>query len=344
MTKNKNLYLVWNDIIGSRTEIFGFVAIWIVLFHINSNIGFFGFPGAGIISKVISIGNAGVDIFLFLSAIGLCHSMSKNTTFVFYKNRTKRVVVPYLLLAIPFFVWLDLIFSKAGIGKFTLDLITINYWITGNYPLWYVAFIIVFYALFPIIYKLDQKTKHITTFCFLCAAVIVEYLLFISNNILYINAERALSRIPIFLFGILFSAIIPKLKDKNLALSASILLLLGLSIFVSFYKIAMPIVIKRYLYGVLAICIVFVYAFIRKVMPLKYLYLILDWLGNISFEIYIVHVFILRIIKEYNLWSLVSQKWFWYIVITTSSILLAKFVSNLTNKITNGWRQRFNGK
>ncbi|MCH5211596.1 MAG: hypothetical protein J1G06_01135 [Oscillospiraceae bacterium] len=53
-----------------RNSIYGFCAIWIVLFHV------YGGPEKelSIVGNLISCGNMGVDIFLFLS--GVCLSLS----------------------------------------------------------------------------------------------------------------------------------------------------------------------------------------------------------------------------------------------------------------------------
>lgn len=55
-----------NNIMKYRGELFGFAALWIVMFHICNQIGlpFGGFFGKAC-TKVIKWGNRGVDLFLF---------------------------------------------------------------------------------------------------------------------------------------------------------------------------------------------------------------------------------------------------------------------------------------
>lgn len=145
--KEKIKHFSWKDVLNLRLETFGFCAIWIVLFHIYSNIGIIDFPGASIVSLVIAVGNCSVDIFLFLSAIGLYHSMTRNSVGTFYKNRVLRVMIPFVLVAIPFFVWFDFFYAGDGVGQFFLNLSTLNYWLALDYPVWYVSFVAVWYLI-----------------------------------------------------------------------------------------------------------------------------------------------------------------------------------------------------
>lgn len=331
MIRNKFKDFSWNDIMSNRTEIFGLVAIWIILFHINNNIGFFRLPVVSAFSRLIAVGNAGVDIFLFLSAIGLYYSISKNTISTFYKNRFARVIIPYIILAIPYFIWYDFIFAKDGIGQFLLNVGTINYWINGEHPVWYVAFIVIAYLIFPLIHYLDKKTRHISTIAAIPLSILVEYLLLKSNNILYQNAERALSRIPIFFFGYFFvSVITKKINNKNLIVISFLSIAIGIATFLILNN--NHIVIKRYMFGIIGVSFVLAYSFLRKIFNVQWIRTILNFLGTISFEIYVVHVLLLRLISNYGLWEKIPYKIIWYIGIILVSIFIAKLLSLFVSK------------
>ena len=68
--------LTFSKIMAQRLAVFGISAIWILIFHLQNNLGAIKLPR---VPAIINMGNMGVDIFLFLSAIGLCHSMKKNS-------------------------------------------------------------------------------------------------------------------------------------------------------------------------------------------------------------------------------------------------------------------------
>ena len=87
----------------NRIAIMGFAAMWILILHVwypcfydNGAIPnlFEGF--------IVGSGYVGVDIFMFLSAIGLFYSLENNSIIVFYKHRIKRLLFPVLIISIIF--------------------------------------------------------------------------------------------------------------------------------------------------------------------------------------------------------------------------------------------------
>ncbi len=321
----------WKDVMRYRNEIFGIAAIWILFFHIHNYVGGSSFLPLKMIFRVVSKGNMGVDIFLFLSAIGIYASAQKNSVSDFYANRIKRVLIPYLIMSTLYFVWYNFFEASRGIWGFLGDVTTVNFWLLPDYPVWYVAFIIIAYALFPLIYKLDVKTKHISTVCLIVVSVIGEYLLYVSDSWLFDNAERAFSRIPVFLFGVLLAPRI--LKGNRIDLwKVALLSALGGGLFVIICLKSFDIVITRYIYGVIGICAIVVYGFFRELVNIKLLGKILLWFGGISFEIYILHVLLIRIVRYNEWWGLIPRV-LWYIVIPLISVALAKAVSMLCDYI-----------
>lgn len=100
----------WRDVMNCRNELFGISILWIIAFHIYCQTGIVGIKAEGfgkwvsiLLSMFLYRGNIGVDIFLFLSAIGLSKSIQNNNTAAFNKHRFHRVGIPYLFLAVPFF-------------------------------------------------------------------------------------------------------------------------------------------------------------------------------------------------------------------------------------------------
>ncbi len=259
--------------------------------------------------------------------------MEHNSASVFYKNRVRRIILPYVIPALLFFVWYNFIFLKDGFVQFLFNLTTVNYWITGDHPTWYVAFAIILYAAYPIIHKLDTKTKHISTAVLIFISVVFELVLLVTNSAFYTLCERALSRLPIFLIGVWLAPFILQRKKISLLVVFSALAILAatMGILIFFYA-AIPIILVRYIYGVMGVCIILVYAYIRKQKLTNFLGVIFAWLGKISLEIYVVHVFILRIISGNSLWNALPA-WCWYVVLLSFSVLLAKLLSLSVSKI-----------
>lgn len=90
------------NILGKETRKvwMGFAILWIYIFHLlyfyPSQNYYYYFTWIDKIFAYIYKGWLGVDIFLFLSAYGLCHSYEKNSLEIYYLNRFKRIVPIYI--------------------------------------------------------------------------------------------------------------------------------------------------------------------------------------------------------------------------------------------------------
>ena len=123
-----------------RKEIFGFAALMIVFGH-SQDFVHSVFPDP--LVSVIGYGGIGVTMFAFLSGID-----NNDDILNFYKKRIKRVIIPYLLIAIPFCLFLD-IYEQKDVLLFLQDVTCISYWIKGR-GAWYVAWLIPVYAVYPL--------------------------------------------------------------------------------------------------------------------------------------------------------------------------------------------------
>ena len=73
-----------------RSALMGLAMILVFLHHARSEK--FGFTPTGIWNECFQYFSLSVDIFLFLSAFGLCFSLKKNSIKKFYYNRFKRIL------------------------------------------------------------------------------------------------------------------------------------------------------------------------------------------------------------------------------------------------------------
>ena len=84
-----------NVISQERSGVFGLAILWIMLFHSSLR---FDWPPLHLIKAT---GYCGVDVFLFLSGIGLYYSMENDPSPAhFYKKRALRVLLPYAVVAV----------------------------------------------------------------------------------------------------------------------------------------------------------------------------------------------------------------------------------------------------
>ena len=83
-------------ILSNRSFLMGVAMIMVIVYHlfcwVYNPIGIF------------NIGYIGVDVFLFLSGLGLSYSYEKNSIVHFYKNRIKRIYPIYLLSVLATYI------------------------------------------------------------------------------------------------------------------------------------------------------------------------------------------------------------------------------------------------
>lgn len=330
-----------------RNELYGIAAIWIVLFHValyttplqikvinDANLW------QTIINHILVIirwfflrGNMGVDIFLFFSSIGLYQSFHNNNLSRFYVRRFNRVVIPYLLVAVVYFAWHDFVRFNNGVGQYLLNLTTAELWISGKFPLWYASFIVIMYAIYPLLYKWDEKTKHVSTILIIISWVAFTAFMWYKHIPLYVYCERAVSRFPIFLLGIIAAPHVLKgdgfpIKRWLLVLSC-LVVLLGFA-FVAFVHV--PTFIRRYILGTVGIGIIVIWTTIRNKGCLRHIAKPLMFVGAMTFETYLIHVVIKEIIGINGWWS-VCPTWMWYIIVLVLTIPLAWCLIKLTDAI-----------
>ena len=180
-----------------RGAIMGMAALWILFFHEWQKL-FVDSGTIGEVEKYIQrIGFCGVDIFLFLSGIGLVFAISKGTVASFYYRLLKRVFLPFLIVGI-----LRAVTEKWSFAVFWKNVLCINFYQSNMYSfLWFVPMILTFYVLFPLYYKIFSKASNKLMFT---GAV---FLLWLMLTLCFRETLRSdlwgfTNRIPVFLFGI----------------------------------------------------------------------------------------------------------------------------------------------
>ena len=182
-----------------RGAIMGFAALWIFFFHewqpiFEGHVKIFWVE-----SFIKKIGFGGVDIFLFLSGMGLTYSVKKsNNILVFYYKRIKRILLPFVFVAL-----LHYRFNGWSAGQLLQNVLCIGFYRTSIYVfLWFVPAILTFYLFFPFYYRLFIGSSGKVRFT-LCALVVwLLCTLFASDSMRY-DLFGFTNRIPIFLIGIL---------------------------------------------------------------------------------------------------------------------------------------------
>lgn len=310
-----------NSILQYRTQIMGFSALWILLFHSYGS-GLYDFLKP--FKPLLAYGWAGVDIFLFLSGLGIGLSLQKKPTFLqFIQRRLKRIFLPYFIGV----CFLHIFVYNFDIIRFLLDVTTIGYWIPYNdhyiISFWYVCVILFFYVIsYPIFFLLKKYTKLF--FIIFCA---ISFIVYFQTD----YANFVFGRIPIYFLGMLLSLYTNHEFKRHIII---IITIISLTTFILLsvltynwggnYITELKIKIPSFFLITPGIIISLTKLFdVIKIK--KFVNKIFSFFGSISLEIYLVHWAILMFLKEFN----IELNWILYLALSILFSLVIKQIATL---------------
>jgi peptidoglycan/LPS O-acetylase OafA/YrhL len=295
-----------------RMPLMGLAAIWIVIYHSFSfGPGFLG----SILQFFRSIGYFGVDIFFFLSGLGLMMGWYKKrySLKAFYMRRFLRIMPAYWIVILLGLAARSVLGAPCPIGKFVANFFCVGYLTHQQtiFGLWFVGAIIILYLAFPVLaYILTKSQKSfmpvvIVTFVSLAIAIFLGWAEHGSHLIPFIL------RWPAFFLGMYTGLCIVTQNyiyiDK---VSPRVLCLLLFTGFILLFSIRLrPIYITKsflwqkgiYFYPCVLMSYPFCYFAARLCNRYKDFYITkrlletLSFLGKISWEICVVHIVALNI-------------------------------------------------
>ncbi|MFC2661701.1 MAG: CDP-glycerol glycerophosphotransferase family protein [Eubacterium sp.] len=206
----------FNWISKYRNELFGIAMLSIMFHHFCENYwqavtaavipaAHVGAKGAFFLGYHTYVGSIGVEIFLFLSGMGLYYSYHKNPDLKrFYKRRMHRILVPYFLIAIPFWCIKDLVLQPLNMTQVMKDLFFYTFFSQGVASIWFIGLLIALYLTFPIMYALVGKSRRASGINLLIIIAAVNLLMFVLDRRMpefASNINIAMTRVPIFAIG-----------------------------------------------------------------------------------------------------------------------------------------------
>lgn len=208
-----------------RGEIMGFFALWIWFFHLWTPIA----ANLPVLSSVEAflqrIGFTSVDVFFFLSGMGMIYAISKHSTLEFYKRRLLRVYLPFFITSL-----LQTVCYHWGIRKFIKAVTGYGFYFDPNQPQWFAPAILTLYLFFPLYHRFFQRSKIKGRF--IGITLLVWLLLSLGlNGTLRRDLYGFTNRIPVFLIGVWFgwlSKTDSLLSSKRLYAACTFALLIGL--------------------------------------------------------------------------------------------------------------------
>lgn len=155
----------WNIISKKRLDLFGFATISILIFHYcedvvnQENAGVMVYSFAQLYNFLI--GSIGVEIFLFLSGVGLWFSLkNKSDVRHFLGKRIERLLIPYCIWGALFWWIKDIVIEQTGITQFFKDYALISFWTEGNRTVWYIGIITILSVFFPLLYRAFDSSEE----------------------------------------------------------------------------------------------------------------------------------------------------------------------------------------
>lgn len=205
-----------------RVPIMGLAALWILFFHAWRP-ALVGVPILGTIENYLQkLGFCGVDIFFFLSGIGLTYSIKKTTLGKYYYKRIKRIIVPFVIMVIA-----RGLKENWTVMEYIRRILPYDFYTVSIYTvLWFVPAIVTLYAVFPLYYKFFEKSVSKVRFTLMGLLVWFAALIALKNT-MRIDLYGFTNRIPIFMIGILCGWIA---QNKEVCFTKLTYILLGFTL------------------------------------------------------------------------------------------------------------------
>src|SRR5574344_883135 len=319
-----------------RAEQMGIAMLFIILFHVS-------LPRSDMFFGLRRIGNIGVDMFLFLSGVGLWFSWMRNPSVRhFFTRRYLRIYPVWLVIACSFYIP-EYINGQRGLTD-TIGQIIINwdFWLYDDLEFWYIPATMMLYIFAPPYMELIKRHPiyRWLPVAMIMWCIVVQWVTPIHNGVGHL--EIFWSRVPIFFIGINCGDAVRQKKrmDGQSIWMIIIMFLMALlaSIFLEQNRHGQfPLFIERMLYIPLTVTAILLLNRIFRRLP-HYINRCFSFVGGLSLEAYLIHIgFTLRYVEKLNLgyWPT-----FLLCTITTMPLawLLNKSISLAINKITRGRR------
>ncbi|MBQ7420066.1 MAG: acyltransferase [Prevotella sp.] len=315
------------DVSRYRGELMGAAILFIVLFHVE-------LPRSDAFFGLRRCGNIGVDMFLFLSGLGLWFSWVKNPSFKqFYQRRLLRIFPAWLIMSSLYYI--PRFDMKTGSYIDLIGDITINwdFWLHDELTFWYIPAIMMLYLWAPLYMHLIRKhpVYRWLPVLMIVWCICVQWVTPIHQAVGHI--EIFWSRVPIFFLGINFGEQVR--QDVKMEKSTLWLLLLvflataSACIYLEQVKHGrFPLFAERMIYIPLTVSLLMLLTELFRHTPV-WLNRSCAFLGTLSLELYLIHHhFVMVYISPYHL-----GYWLTFLLTLVIAVPLAWLLHQLIKRI-----------
>lgn len=299
------------DVLSLRTSkgLLGFCAVGIMLHHMSQTIYFDG-EDPGVLSFMVDIGVCFVGMFFFFSGYGLYSSLRDKPDYLkgFLRNRLSAILVPFYICNFVFILGSYLAGYRFAQGELLPYLTGI---ILMNSQMWYIVEIFILYLLFFLVFRLIKNRNAASMAYGVCLMILVAFSLWLGHDTttptqgLWFHGEWWYNTTLMIWVGILFA----RWEKQILAVIRKFY-----GIFLVIFLLLTAFLYNRTLYMLqnkgywfewdgypgykekwqtLGVQFFFVFATVLAVIiimqKLKFSNRILDFLGEIALELYLIH-------------------------------------------------------
>lgn len=313
-----------------RGELMGMAMIFVVLFHVSLPRGdaFFGLR---------RIGNIGVDMFLFLSGIGLWFSwMKSQDTKRFLLRRLLRIYPAWLVAACAFYV--PDFLNRGGHSTSIVDLlgdIMVNwdFWLHDELTFWYIPATMMLYLFTPayLCLIIRHPIYRWLPVVMIMWCILVEYVTPIHQAVGHL--EIFWSRVPIYFIGINVGKSVQEKHAMDGTALWLILLIFGMafasSVFLEQVRHGQfPLFLERMLYIPLTVTAILLLNRLFRRTPAAF-NRAFSFVGAISLEAYLIHDhFVMTYVEQLDL-----TYWATFFITTAITIPAAWLLHTLLDRL-----------
>lgn len=299
MIKIKDIELA--NISRFRGELMGAAMLFIILFHV-------ALPREDAFFGLRRMGNVGVDMFLFLSGIGLWFSWTKNPDVRhFFVRRYLRIYPAWLIIACLFYIprfeggdlwaWVDLV------GDISINW---DFWLHDELNFWYIPATMMLYLFAPGYMELIKRHPiyRWLPVVMIMWCILVQYVTPIHHAVGHL--EIFWSRVPIFFIGINMGEMVRSRKqlppDAVWLLLVTFLMTFGTCLYLEQVRHGhFPLFVERMIYIPFTVCSILVMNRIFRRTP-EWVNRAFRLVGMLSLEAYLIHIhFVLVYIQPMGL-------------------------------------------
>lgn len=267
---------------SARTQIMGWAMFFVVFFHSS-----FPIAETSAVYAIKNLCDIGVDMFLFVSGIGIWFSLSRETDVMAYiKRRCLRILPAFLLVNTLWFSVIDLVLYHTSVWEFVKDITTLSFWLDGKLTTWYLSSLMLLQILSPVIVRRIKKSRRFLAIAIFFPIILAAIIRLTPLDSIFDHLLIIICRIPIYVLGLFFGKLVEEnriIKINLLSTTAVFCVSAGISLIaVGATSAYLPFVIKYLAYCPLAIILSGLLSF---VVPLR----AANFWGGHSLEIYLLH-------------------------------------------------------